>query len=404
MHKGDGGYIKQINRSIIIKEIIEHGTISRASLSKNTGLNKSTVSSQVANLLKEDLIIETQPQGEHHTIGRKPIMLSINRNSGYVLGIDLDYNLIQYNISDLQGWPVQSVKVNIATHSYEYIIQLLAKHIQRFMDYYSTSTYGIVSVMLGVHGPVNKDESVLFVPEFQWRHKNLKGDLEKNLSIPISIENNNNLSSYAEKVYQYHKSNNLLAVNLSSGVGAGLLIDGKFYKGYNGNAGEVGHMIIYPDGYPCQCGNLGCWELYVSELSFFEQLSMKMNNNDITYEDVQKGISEQNAIVCNLMEQFIDNLSIGLVNLIRLCNPETIVLDSQLIKSNRFIIKKIRSKLITAVGGKCEVVISNFDNNACVMGACALAIQHYLKISNLSLTLPVETSQHLNTDRQIALL
>src|SRR5690625_876342 len=111
MITGDGAYIKKINRGIILREIIKNQAISRADLSKITGLNKATISVQVADLLKEELIYETEQT--HNTVGRRPIMLSIKRDVGYVLGIDLDYKHIQYTVSDLGGYPVftQSIKI-----------------------------------------------------------------------------------------------------------------------------------------------------------------------------------------------------------------------------------------------------------------------------------------------------
>src|SRR5690625_6556656 len=86
MVTGDGAYIKKINRGLILKNIISREMVSRAELAKITGLNKATISVQVASLLEDALIYETKQ--EHHVVGRRPIMLSINREAGYVLGID----------------------------------------------------------------------------------------------------------------------------------------------------------------------------------------------------------------------------------------------------------------------------------------------------------------------------
>ncbi|MFZ7946464.1 winged helix-turn-helix transcriptional regulator [Neobacillus sp. 19] len=97
MVTGDAAYIKKINRSLIIREIVKEGMISRADLSKVTALTRATISAQVADLLDEGLIVETQL--EHNHVGRKPIMLSLNGQAGYALGIDLDYGqLIFYPI------------------------------------------------------------------------------------------------------------------------------------------------------------------------------------------------------------------------------------------------------------------------------------------------------------------
>src|SRR5690625_400391 len=116
MITGDGAYIKQSNRGIILREIIKHQSISRTELAKITGLNKATISVQVADLLKDELITETEQI--HHAVGRRPIMLSINRSIGYVLGIDLDYHQIQYTVCDLGGNPVDTETVYFDTDRY----------------------------------------------------------------------------------------------------------------------------------------------------------------------------------------------------------------------------------------------------------------------------------------------
>ena len=83
-----------------------------------------------------------------------------------------------------------------------------------------------------------------------------------------------------KRVYKHHQSENLLSVSLYSGIGLGIMVNGELLKGFHGYAGEIGHMIVVPDGEPCSCGNLGCWEQYASESSFITHLSAKQNNTD----------------------------------------------------------------------------------------------------------------------------
>lgn len=379
MVTADGAYIKKINRSLILSKINENGLISRADLSKITGLNKATISVQVAQLLEEELIIETRQ--EHNVVGRRPIMLSINQEAGFVLGIDLDKHEIQYTVSDLLGNPVYSYTHKLETDNYEEIVQILIKQIKAYMAKCTHSRYGMISVMIGVHGTVNKDESILFIPKFQWHHKDLKTDLEKEINIFISVENNANLSAYAENVYRHHKSDHLLTLILSSGIGTGIMIDGKLEKGYHGYAGEMGHMIIFPDGKLCKCGNLGCWEGYASETSLLEQLGTSLNNPNLTLNDVQKLLADKDIITCKQMDQFIKNISIGVNNIINLYNPETLVINSELLRLYPDAVEEIKSNLVSSVSQYREIVLSDLGLKACVMGACALAIQHFLDIS-----------------------
>ena len=116
MATGDSAYIKKINRSLIIQKIIEHGKISRADLSKLTHLTRATISAQVADLLEDELVLETQE--ERHAVGRKPISFSLNGRAGYALGIDIDYNSITFTLSNLVGYPVSSRTIKVHTSNY----------------------------------------------------------------------------------------------------------------------------------------------------------------------------------------------------------------------------------------------------------------------------------------------
>jgi predicted NBD/HSP70 family sugar kinase len=385
MITGDASYIKKLNRTLIISKIIEHGMISRADLAKITGLNKATVSVQVADLLAEELIIESQQ--EHKNLGRRPIMLSINHQAGLALGIDLDKNTITFTLSNLNGHPVNVDTMEIQTSDYEDILELLKKQIAKYQEISSAAPYGLIGAVVGIHGIVNNDETIYFVPYHQWHNKNLKEDLEKITGINVYVENNANLCSFAERVYKHHHSVNLLSVSLYSGIGLGIMVKGDLLKGYHGYAGEIGHMIVVPDGKPCSCGNLGCWEQYASEYSFAVQLSMKKNITNLKYEDVINWLADNEPITCEQMDQYIKHLSIGLNNIINLYNPEILVLNSELLRLYPNALEKIKAHITSTVGHYSKLLISEFGKNACSMGACALAIKNFLDITDLRLTI-----------------
>jgi len=378
MITGDGSYIKQINRGLILREIYKNKAISRASLANITGLNKATISVQVADLLKESLI--TEYELPHNTVGRKPIMLSINRKAGYVLGIDLDYKQIQFMISDLNGQPVFSESIALGDETYSDIVQLLIDYIQKSQKQWSHAHYGLISVVIGIHGTVGNDQQINFVPKYQWHHKKLKADLEKQVSIQIIIENNANLSAYAEKVYKHHDSQNLVAIILTSGIGSGMMINGHLQKGFHGFAGEMGHMIIAPDGKKCRCGNHGCWELYASESSLIDQLSKQMHNPHLTANKIIELIKQSDQHVLLAVEDLIYYLSIGLNNIINLYNPETLIITSEILKAYPNAISKIKKNLTSSVSQYRDIFISDLSHTSTTMGACALAIQHFSNV------------------------
>lgn len=393
MITGDATYIKKINRSLIIRLIVAEGAISRAGLSKATALTRATVSAQVADLLAEGLLVETNL--EQHSVGRRPIMLSLNRQAGYALGIDFDDRQLSFTLTDLLGSPIWINVIDIHTVDYDEILPIIIEQIKISEKKCLGSRYGIVGIVIGIHGLVTKDEVIHYVPHFNWVDVNLKADLAKETDIDIHIQNQANLCAFAERVYIYHQTDHLLCVTLYSGIGLGLMIKDDFFKGHDGYAGEISHMIVVPDGKPCSCGNHGCLGKYASESSFFKELSEDKQMNNLTYEQIQKWLDEGNEDVLNKMDQFIYYLSVGLNNVIHFYNPDRLVLDSELLRLYPESINKIKANLSSSICDSCDIILSTIGKKAAGLGGCALAIKDFLDVPMLDLTYAVESGLKL---------
>lgn len=391
MVTGDAAYIKKINRSLIIREIVKEGMISRADLSKVTNLTRATISAQVADLLEEGLIIETSL--EHYSVGRKPIMLSLNGQAGYSLGIDLDYGQLSFTLSDLLGCPVTSSYIKISSTDYTEILQILLEEINKYRANWTDARYGIVGIVIAIHGLVSKDQVIHYVPRFKWHSMNLKQDIEMEIDITVYLENNANLSSFAERVFIHHETDNLLCATLYSGIGLGMMMNNDFFRGHEGYAGEIGHMIVVPGGKPCNCGNKGCWEKYASESSIFEYLSETRQMKSLTYKHIQQWLDEGDEEIHELMEQFIFYLSIGLNNMINMYNPDVLVLDSELLRMYPDSLNKISDNLHSSISHYQELRISTIGKKSCVLGACALAIKQFLDVPMLNLSYEINDKQ-----------
>jgi predicted NBD/HSP70 family sugar kinase len=383
MITGDAAYIKKINRSIILKEIIREGLISRADLSKITNLTRATISAQVADLLDEGLIVETQL--EHYSVGRKPIMLSLNEHAGYALGIDLDYANITFTLSDLLGNSITGYAVEIDTTEYSDILKILIQEINKYKSLYQDSKYGIVGIVIAIHGLVSIDEVIHFVPRLKWNNIHLKDDLQQEVGINVYLENNANLSAFAERVFVHHETDNLISTSLYSGIGLGMMMNNSFFEGHDGFAGEVGHMIIVPGGKPCSCGNKGCWEKYASESSIFEYFAEKRQIKNLSYDHFQKWIDENDEEVMEQLEQMTYYLSIGLNNMINIYNPDVLVLDTELLRIYPNALQKIKENLNSSISHYRDLSISSIGKKSSVMGACALAIKQFLDVPMLNL-------------------
>src|SRR5690606_10373585 len=383
MVTGDSAYIKKINRSIIIREILKVGTISRANLSKVTALTRATVSAQVADLIEDGLV--TEKHIEHNHVGRKPIMLSLNAEAGYALGIDLETDHITFMITDLLGTPISTRVVQNDSTRYESPVELLIKQITAYKKNYSDRRHGIVGIVISVHGLVSNDEMIHFIPRLNWSRAPLKQDLEAALGVEVHIDNNANLTAFAERVYVHHDTENLISATLYSGIGMGMIVNNKYFCGKDGFAGEIGHMIVVPGGKPCECGNKGCWEKYASENTVLDQLSQLYPDESLSYNLILQKYYEKDERLTAIIDQFIYYLSIGLNNVINIYNPDVVVLDSELLRIYPHSLEKITANLHSKISHYQGLYISKLGKKSCTLGACAKAIQLFLDVPTISL-------------------
>ena len=274
MNVADQFLVKKMNLKTLFKEIIRKSPISRAELSKITGLNKSTVSSQINTLIEKNLVFEIG-QGQSSG-GRRPVMLVFNKKAGYALGIDIGVDFINGILTDLGGNVVASQYKETAVSSAEEAIAILFSLIDELISSVPDSRYGLVGIGVCVPGIVDKNEEIVFTPNSDWIVKDLKSIIEQKFSVPVLIENEANAGAYGEKVFGAAKNlSNIIYVSIGTGIGIGIIINQELYRGNNGFSGEMGHMTIDFNGPKCSCGNRGCWELYASERAFYNPSSKK---------------------------------------------------------------------------------------------------------------------------------
>jgi len=388
MITGDAAYIKRINRSLIIKEIINSGMISRAELAKAVDLTRATISVQVADLMEENLLIETHL--EHNAVGRKPIMLSLQAEAGYAIGIDVDRYHITFLVTDLLGKNLTTDVVPIQTTQYAHILSILINQLKQYEQRFNDSYYGIVGVVIAIHGLVSNNERIVYIPHLDWHHVALKDDIAAHINVPVYIENNANLTALAERVYTHHNTDNLLSMTFYSGIGLGLILNGKFYKGHDGYAGETGHMIIMPDGLPCKCGNKGCWEKYASDTTILEQIAHIKQLPSVNTEQIGQWLAEGDSEVLHIVDRFFYYVSIGLNNIINIYNPDVVVIDSGILHLFPDASTRITSQLHSKISHYRELSISKLGKKSCVLGASALAIQYFLDLQDINLPIQGE--------------
>jgi len=367
--------IRNMNENLVLRTIIQRDSISRADISKETLLNKATVSSIVADLLERKLLLEL---GEGQSSGgRKPILVRFNHETGIAIAADLRPDRIALLFAYLNGEILLHTVSSKMEMTNENIISTLEKLIGRHLPHLPQAHYGAVGLALSIHGIVNHDR-MPFSPFYELDTLALKAALEQRLSLPVFLENEANLGALGEKNFST-PSSNLLFINVKYGLGAGIILNNELFRGSNGFAGEVGHMIVVPDGIPCPCGNQGCLEQYASELRTLnryvpEDIPEKEKLIRLTT-DYAEYVPEAIAI----MEEFADYLAIGLNNLMTAFNPSVIVINCYLL-DNPDVLKLIKSKLTYKLNGRTMVKSSTLHNKAILLGGVHVAVNMFLGI------------------------
>ncbi|GIM27702.1 xylose repressor [Clostridium polyendosporum] len=379
MDIADQALVKKLNQKLLLNEILKNSPISRAKLSEITGLNKSTVSSQVNTLIEEKLIFEIG-QGQS-TGGRKPVMLIFNKNAGYSIGIDIGVDYINGILTDLEGNIVLDMYYDLADSSPEITKDILFKIVKHFISHMPDSSYGLIGIGVCVPGLVDRNEKIIFTPNSNWSNIDLKTLIQQEFNVSVFIENEANAGAYGEKIFGAAKNyDNIIYVSISTGIGIGIIINNELYRGVNGFSGEMGHMTIDFNGPKCSCGNRGCWELYASEKALLKSFQKK--NNTISYQEIIDLAHQNDVEILNLLQNFGHYLGIGLTNILNTFNPQAVILRNNIIESHSMVLNSIRnsvsSRTYPELDNHYELLPSSLGKNAAALGASSIAIEYFL--------------------------
>jgi len=308
------------------------------------------------------------------------------------LGIDIGGTGIKMGFVDRNGRLGQTIRFPTpAKTDPRTMADLISRQARALLAPKSRSL--IKGIGVGVAGDINPVTGVIRLsPNLGWRNAPFKALLTRQLHYPIRIDNDANVAAWGAYVLEAkRKVKSLLCVMLGTGVGGGIVLDGKLFRGSTGSAGEIGHMTLYPDGIPCGCGNQGCLERYIGANAMAEAAKRaietgltttltRMVKGDISkitplliYEAARKG----DRMALQLYEQAGERLGIGLASVINFMNPDWIVLAGGLSRAGRYILNPLRRTLkkrafptpLKAV----RLIVSSKDQDLGMIGAGLIA-------------------------------
>ncbi|WP_088037152.1 transcriptional repressor XylR [Bacillus velezensis] len=379
MDIADQAFVKKVNQKLLLNEILKNSPISRAKLSEMTGLNKSTVSSQVNTLMKENLVFEIG-QGQSSG-GRRPVMLVFNKKAGYSVGIDVGVDYVNGILTDLEGTIVLDQHHHLECNSPEITKDILIEMIHHFIANMPQSPYGLIGIGICAPGLIDKNQKIVFAPNANWRDIDLKSFIQEKFNVPVFIENEANAGAYGEKVFGAAKNHdNMIYASIGTGIGIGVIINNDLYRGVGGFSGEMGHMTIDFNGPKCSCGNRGCWELYASEKALLTSLQTK--EKKVSTQDIIDLAHLNDIETLHALQNFGFYLGIGLTNILNTFNPQAIILRNSIIESHPMVLHSIKSEVSSRVyshlDNSYELLPSILGKNAPALGMSSIVIDHFL--------------------------
>ncbi|MEH7385653.1 ROK family transcriptional regulator [Bacillus sp. JJ1521] len=370
--------VKKNNKALVLQLIIEQEPISRADIAQISGLNKTTVSTLVTELIEMDLILESGPGVSSG--GRRPVILHFNKDAGYAIGIDIGVNYVLSVLTDLKGNILIKKNQTVIRTTYASIMSIVQDMIQSLMDEKPKSRYGIVGIGVGVPGIVNNEGAILLAPNLGWSNIKLKEDLEKLYEVPIIIENEAKAGAVGEQQFGAGQDQeNILYISAGIGIGVGIILNKELYKGKNGFSGEMGHMIIDFNGKRCNCGSRGCWEAYASEQALLEMADQSVHTLDELIKLAQSGDEK----VIKLFEEIGNYLGLGITNIINTFNPEQVIIGNRLASAREWIETPIRNTIekhtLAFHQNDLQFDFSKLGKYSTSLGVSAFVVDNFIK-------------------------
>lgn len=310
----------------------------------------------------------------------------------YYLGADIGGTNISVGIVDKDCKIIDKASTpTIQGRDYHGIIGDMVNLCKELAEKNNIALSEINSLGIGLPGLLDKKKGrLVYASNLSFDHINVIDEVKKLIDLPIYIENDANCAAIGEMVCGAANGNkNVIYITLGTGVGAGIILNGKVFRGAFGGGGEAGHMVIRAEGEMCTCGRKGCWEAYASATALRREgriAAAKYPNSEI-YNLVDGNIKLIDAktvfdaadlndkVALEIVDIYTKCVAIGLVNLVNIFEPEAIVIGGGICAQGDRVIKPVTKILSERVYGgvlKTKVCVASLGNDAGIVGAAML--------------------------------
>ena len=395
MEKATQQQIKEHNRNLVLKTLLENDLISRADIARSTHLTRTTVSEIVSDLISESLIREAGLGSSSG--GKSPILLGVVDDSRYLIGLDLAHNQFSGAIVNLGGELRETVSLPVNPQDGDGALQLVYEILDRLVE---AQIQPLVGIGIGAPGLVNTATGVVVnAVNLDWKDLPLASLLEERYRMPVRVLNDSQAAALGEYTYGAERvgDENLIVVNARHGIGAGVLIDGRLFQGDGGGAGEIGHVVVVPEGgLLCRCGNYGCLETVASAQAIVTRLRtlagdfpdtlLPKDPQSISLVEVEQAFRAGDSLTEGIVLDAGRYLGLALSGLVGILNIQNIVLTGDMTRFGEKWLGAIQDSMsrstLFGLARDTRISVGGLYGNAIILGASALIWTNYSMLFN----------------------
>ena len=318
-----------------------------------------------------------------------------NDKKDYSVGVDLGGTKILAGVFNAQLECIGRARVSTkAQRGADEVIERIVRAVKDAIDECDLDLKQVKGIGVGAPGAVNPETGrVIFAPNLGWEDVPLKKEIEKQIDVPVFLENDCNVATLA--VYEVElkaRPRHVVGLFLGTGIGGGLILNGELYSGFNRTAGEIGHMVIEVGGPKCGCGNKGCFEALASRSAIFRKIQTAVKEGqktvltemlgpdleDLRSGDLRKAMKRGDKFVEHVIEEAAEYTGVAVANLINVFNPEIVVIGGGLMEQLEddmlaIIIETAMDYAMPGTAKGIEIVASKLSDDAGITGGAVLA-------------------------------
>lgn len=373
----------------ILRLCIKNNNSSIADFSRALGISVPTITKLIAELIAENFL---QDEGKVGTSGgRRPSIYGLNPEAGYFVGVDIARHHFHIGISNFKGEIVNFIQdIEFVLEANELSFRTICRMVKDEVTKSGIPWIKVLGVGVSLSGRVNPEKGYSLT-YFVSDDIPLKNIFQKEFNVPVNIENDSRAMAYGEYMTLGDKADkNMIFINLSWGLGMGIITDGKLYYGKSGYSGEIGHFPALNNDIICRCGKVGCLEtgasgsalhrMMVEELKKGHSSSLLRPFNqkgDIELDEILTAVEMGDVLAIDGIGKVGDTLGRGIAGVLNVFNPGLVVIGGRLIVGKDYLLLPIKTAVnrlcLSRVSSDTSIVLSQLDRRAAAVGDCLLS-------------------------------